>query len=261
MTVRRPAVAGLFYPDDASELGELVRDCLQSRPASGIVPKAIIAPHAGYEYSGPVAGSAYSLVEQGRGTIGRVVLAGPSHRVPFKGLALSSATHFSTALGEIPIDQNAVAQIRALPQVTVLDAAHAREHSLEVHLPFLQVALGDFTLVPLVVGEASAAEVAEVLEQLWGGPETLIVVSSDLSHHHDYASARRMDAATSAAIEALRGEDIGDDDACGCVPVAGLLLVAQRRGLSARTLDVRNSGDTGGPHDRVVGYGSYALHR
>jgi AmmeMemoRadiSam system protein B len=259
MIIRPPAVAGQFYPDDASELREVVRDCLQSRPASGIVPKAIIAPHAGYVYSGPIAGSAYTLVEQARGTITRVVLVGPSHRVAFKGLALSSATHFSTALGEIPIDQSAVAHIRALPQVTVLDAAHGREHSLEVHLPFLQVALGQFTLVPLVVGDASPAEVADVLEQLWGGPETLIVVSSDLSHFHNYTTARRMDAATSAAIEALRGEDIGYEDACGCVPVAGLLLAAQRHGLSARTLDVRNSGDAGGPHDRVVGYGAYAF--
>jgi hypothetical protein len=252
-------VAGLFYPDDARELGAAVRDCLQAPPVAATVPKAIIAPHAGYEYSGLVAGSAYALVEQGRGTITRVVLAGPSHRVRFKGLALPSATHFSTALGEIPVDQNVVASIRALAQVTVLDAAHAREHSLEVHLPFLQVALGLFTLVPLVVGEASAEEVGEVLEQLWGGPETLIVVSSDLSHYHDYATARRMDAATSAAIEALRGEDIGNDQACGRVPVAGLLLVAQRHGLSARTLDVRNSGDTGGPREQVVGYGAYAL--
>ena len=201
------------------------------------------------------------VVELARGTITRVVLAGPSHRVAFKGLALPSVTHFSTALGEIPIDQEAVARIRALPQVTFADAVHASEHSLEVQLPFLQVALGYFTLVPLVAGEASPAEVAEVLEQLWGGPETLIVVSSDLSHYHDYVTARRMDAATSAAIEALRGEDIGEDDACGCVAVAGLLLAAQRLGLSARTLDVRNSGDTAGPRDRVVGYGAYVLQR
>ena len=166
MSVRRPAAAGLLYPDDARALREVVRDCLQAHPTAAIVPKAIIAPHAGYEYSGPVAGSAYALVERARGTITRVVLAGPSHRVAFKGLVLPAATHFSTALGEIPINQEAVARIRALPQVTFADAAHAREHSLEVHLPFLQVALEHFTLVPLVVGEVSPAEVAEVFEQL-----------------------------------------------------------------------------------------------
>lgn len=258
MSVRPPAVAGLFYPDDPRELRDAVRGCLPA-PAVATVPKAIIAPHAGYEYSGPVAGSAYALVRAARDTITRVVLVGPSHRVAFTGLAVPSVTHFSTPLGEVAIDQEAVGRIRALPQVHVLDQAHAREHSLEVHLPFLQVILGDFTLVPLVAGEASPAEVGEVLEHLWGGPETLIVISSDLSHYHDYATARRMDAATSAAIEALRGEAIGEEDACGRVPVRGLLWAAERRRLGARIIDVRNSGDTAGPRDRVVGYGAYAF--
>lgn len=259
MDVRPPAVAGLFYPDDARELRAMVSDCLAGRAASAATPKALIAPHAGYEYSGPVAGSAYALLALSRGAITRVILLGPSHRVAFAGLALPSASRFSTPLGDIPIDQEAVARIRELPQVTVFDQAHAREHSIEVHLPFLQVVLEHFGLVPLVVGAASPAEVAEVIELLWGGPETLIVASSDLSHYHDYATAQRMDQATSAAIEALHDEDIGDDDACGRVPVCGLLRVARRLGLQAHTVDLRNSGDTAGPRDQVVGYGAFAI--
>lgn len=257
--VRPPAAAGLFYPDDERELRAVVGECVAPRPSAAEPPKAVIAPHAGYVYSGPVAGSVYGLVAAGRGTITRVVLLGPSHRVAFAGLALSSATRFSTPLGDIPLDQEAAACILALPQVTVQDQAHAQEHSLEVHLPFLQVVLGRFALVPLVVGDASAADVAEVLDRLWGGPETLIVVSSDLSHYQDYETARRMDAATSRAIEALRGDDIGDDQACGRIPVGGLLLAARQHGLHARTVDLRNSGDTAGPRHRVVGYGAYAF--
>jgi len=259
MNVRPPAVAGLFYPDDARELRAMIGECLKDRAVAGAPPKALIVPHAGYEYSGSVAGSAYALIKAARGTITRVVLLGPSHRVAFAGVAVSSASQFSTPLGDVPVDQEAVALIRALPQVTVLDRAHAREHSLEVHLPFLQVVLGDFALVPLVVGAASPVEVGEVLELLWGGPETLIVASSDLSHFHDYRTARRMDEATSAAIEGLRYEDIGDDDACGRISVSGLLRVARRLGLHARIVDLRNSGDTGGPRDQVVGYGAYAI--
>jgi MEMO1 family protein len=259
MSVRPPAVAGLFYPDDARELRAVVSECLAGRAVSSANPKALIAPHAGYEYSGAVAGSAYASIKVARGTITRVVLLGPSHRVAFPGLALPSASRYSTPLGEIAVDQEAVARISALPQVTVLDEAHSREHSIEVHLPFLQVVLGEFALVPLVVGAASAADVGEVLELLWGGPETLIVASSDLSHYHDYATAQRMDAATSAAIEALRAEDIGDEDACGCIPVSGLLRVARRLGLHARTVDLRNSGDAAGPRDHVVGYGAFVI--
>jgi hypothetical protein len=259
-SVRHPAVAGMFYPDDRQELHSAVVGYLRAAQAVQPVPKALIAPHAGYIYSGPVAASAYACLKPARGTIRRVVLLGPSHRVPVSGLAVPSATAFATPLGDIPIDQAAVAEIQSLPQVKVLDRAHAQEHSLEVHLPFLQEVLGEFSLVPLVVGEASPEEVGEVLERLWGGPETLIVVSSDLSHYHDYATARRMDAATSKAIEALRYEDLGYDDACGRIPVSGLLHVARRRGLHARTVDLRNSGDTAGPRDQVVGYGAYLFN-
>jgi len=257
--VRFPAVAGMFYPADARRLRATVDAYLSDSAVPGTAPKALIVPHAGYVYSGPVAASGYALLKSARERIRRVVLLGPAHRVPFRGLALSSARTFGTPLGDIPIDLEAVERLRQLPQVRVFDAAHAEEHSLEVHLPFLQQVLASFTLVPLVVGEARAEEVAEVLDLLWGGEETLVVVSSDLSHYHDYETARRMDAATSHAIEALRHEDIGFDDACGRIPLSGLLLVARRRGLHARALDLRNSGDTAGSRDRVVGYGAYVV--
>ncbi|UCH53984.1 MAG: AmmeMemoRadiSam system protein B [Pseudomonadota bacterium] len=258
--IRHPAVAGMFYPDEPGELHAAIADFLASAKPVEQVPKAIIAPHAGYIYSGPVAASAYASLRAARDTITRVVLLGPAHRVPVKGLALSGVDAFATPLGDVPIDVEAIALINKLPQVKVLDRAHAEEHSLEVHLPFLQEILGEFKLVPLVVGDASAAEVGEVLERLWGGAETLIVISSDLSHYHDYATAQRMDAKTSKAIEALRYEDIGYEDACGRIPVSGLLHVARRRGLHARTVDLRNSGDTAGPRHQVVGYGAYLFN-
>ncbi|MBI5782263.1 MAG: AmmeMemoRadiSam system protein B [Gammaproteobacteria bacterium] len=258
-SVRNPAVAGLFYPDDPQALRGMLADYLGAVHAKDAVPKAIIAPHAGYIYSGPVAASAYARVKPARGRVTRVVLLGPAHRVGFHGLALSSADYFLTPLGRIAVDQEAVKKISDLPQVYVMDAAHAQEHSLEVHLPFLQEVLGEFSLVPLVVGDAEPGEVAEVLDLLWGGPETLIVISSDLSHYHDYKTAQRLDQATSQAIEQLRIEDIRYDDACGRNPVNGLLHVARRRGLKARTVDLRNSGDTAGSHDRVVGYGAYVF--
>ena len=257
--VRNPAVAGLFYPADPRELHAMVADFLGAVPAAATVPKAIIAPHAGYIYSGPVAASAYARLKPARGHIARVVLLGPAHRVGFHGLALPGADFFMTPLGRIPVDQEAVKKISSLPQVRVMDAAHAAEHSPEAHLPLLPEVLGEFSLVPLVVGDAAPGEVAEVLDLLWGGPETLIVVSSDLSHYHDYRSAQKLDRATSRAIEQLRIEDIQHDHACGRNPVNGLLQVARRRGLTAKTIDLRNSGDTAGSHDRVVGYGAYIL--
>ena len=189
-----------------------------------------------------------------------MVLLGPSHRVPFRGIAAPTVDYFRTPLGDIPIDRQAIQAITDLPQVSLRDDAHAWEHSLEVHLPFLQRVLGDtFTLVPLVVGDATYEEVEEVLNRLWDGDETLIVISSDLSHYHDYVTARRLDTATSAAIEALDPYAIDYEQACGRIPVGGLLLAARDHGLHARTLDLRNSGDTAGPRDQVVGYGAYAF--
>jgi len=247
----------MFYPASADELHSMLTGYLLAADSDDSVPKALIAPHAGYIYSGPVAATAYARLAPARERIKRVILLGPSHRVPFTGLAYSSARFFETPLGMIPIDVDAIEKIAALPQVQLLDAAHAREHSLEVHLPFLQEVLADFSLVPLVVGDAAPEDVAEVIEMLWGGDETLIVVSSDLSHYHDYDTACAMDSATSKAIENKRVEDIGDDHACGRIPVRGLLTVAGRQHMKVTTVDQRNSGDTAGPRDQVVGYGAY----
>lgn len=256
---RPPAVAGSFYPANPDELREQVARLLRAASARGPVPKAMIAPHAGYIYSGPIAANAYARIAPARGKIKRVALLGPSHQVALHGLAVPSVAYFDTPLGSVPIDSVTQAIAADLPQVTVADAPHAREHSLEVQLPFLQHLLGDFTLVPFSVGHASPPEVAEVLARLWGGPETLVVISSDLSHYYDYATAQRLDRATTQAIEALRYEALDYESACGRVPVCGLLHHARTSGLKAETLDVRNSGDTAGPREQVVGYGAYAF--
>jgi len=230
---RPPAVAGTFYPGDPATLARDVDDALAGARASiGRAPKALIVPHAGYVYSGAVAAKAYAALEPLRATIRRVVLLGPCHRVAVRGLALPSADAFDTPLGRVPVDREAVAALGAMPQVVVSGAAHAQEHSLEVQLPFLQRTLADFTLVPLAVGDASAGEVAEVLERLWGGPETLIVISSDLSHFHRYDDASRIDRVTADAILAL-DPALDHEQACGATPIAGLLTVARRRGLTA----------------------------
>ncbi|MFN3920118.1 MAG: AmmeMemoRadiSam system protein B [Methylohalobius sp.] len=258
-TVRYPAVAGLFYPDDAVELEEMLRQFLAAAKAHESVPKAIIVPHAGYVYSGPVAASAYRLLIPAKDKIKRVVLVGPAHRVAFRGLALPSVDAFVTPLGRVAVDREAIAQIVDLPGVLQFDAAHAPEYGLEVQLPFLQEVLEDFKLVPIVVGAAKPEEVAEVLDRLWDGPETLIVVSSDLSHYLDYQTAKRVDSATSRAIEKLDPFGIPADSACGAIPISGLLRAARKHGLTAKTLDLRNSGDTNGPRDQVVGYGAYGF--
>ena len=255
--IRRPAVAGMFYPSAPGELREMIAGWLKDVKVRGPIPKAIIAPHAGYVYSGPIAASAYAHILPARNRIRRVVLAGPSHRVAFRGLALSGARAFATPLGEVPVDPEAAAQLHALRQVRVIDQAHALEHSLEVQIPFLQMVLDSFALVPLAVGDAEPEEVAEVFDTLWGGPETLVVVSSDLSHYHPYKEARRMDEAASRAIEQLHSEELDPEQACGRLPIAGLLLAAQRHGLKGKTVDLRSSGDTAGPRDEVVGYGAY----
>jgi hypothetical protein len=258
--LRQPAVAGMFYPAQPGRLRAMVLDFLAgARGGPGPLPKAVIVPHAGYVYSGAVAGSAYARLAQGRAQVRRVVLLGPSHQVAFQGMALGGSDLLATPLGAVPVDREGEEALQGLPGVQVLAAAHAREHSLEVQLPFLQVVLGAFTLVPVVVGDADPGAVAGALDLLWGGEETVIVVSTDLSHYLDPVSARRLDRATAAAIQALRPEDLGEDSACGRIPVQGLLLAARRRGLGVEVLDLRNSGDTAGGGGTVVGYGAFVL--
>ncbi len=258
--IRQPAVADMFYPAEPAALRTMVQGYLREATPPTTIPKAIIAPHAGYIYSGAVAATAYASLTPMRHSITRVILLGPSHRVHLRGMGVSSADHFATPLGLISIDRTTTDALLALPQVQVNDGAHLMEHSLEVHLPFLQLVLDKFSLVPLVVGDCTPGEVDEVLARMWGGEETLIVISSDLSHYHDYQTARRLDQHTSQSIEQLAYEKIGYDDACGRIPVNGLLHLARRLGLHAETVDLRNSGDTAGPRDRVVGYGAYLLH-
>lgn len=258
--VRPPAVAGHFYPSDPDHLLREVMHYLDEAEARVSVPKAIIVPHAGYAYSGAVAATAYACIKARASDISRVVLLGPAHHTYVRGVALSSADTFTTPLGPIRVDPEAIRAIQVLPQVIVMDEAHRLEHSLEVQLPFLQVTLSQFKLVPLVVGDCGPEEVRQVLEVLWDEEENLTVVSSDLSHYHDYETAKSLDAATSEAIKQLRVEAIHPEQACGCMPVRGLLDFARHHGLKVTTLETKNSGDTAGPRDQVVGYGAYALH-
>lgn len=257
--IREAAVAGQFYPANASELHTAISAFFEDvRPQSGPAPKALIVPHAGYGYSGPVAATAYATLLAHREQYTRVVLLGPAHRVAVRGLALSAADVFRTPLGDVPLDKEAIAALN-LPEVMVFDAAHQLEHSLEVHLPFLQSVLESFSVVPLIVGDVAAETVAEVIETLWGGLETLIVVSSDLSHYLTYENARTTDNATCQAIENLKVDRIDHCGACGATPISGLLIAARNRGMTVTTLDLRNSGDTAGGRNRVVGYGSWLL--
>jgi len=273
LRIRPPAVAGLFYPEDAAALREMVVGFLREFAENGrdvfdpiwpdsapkAVLKALIAPHAGFIYSGAIAASAYGRLSEADTHIERVVLLGPSHHVRFSGVAVTSADFYGTPMGNIALDRGAMAELAGLSQVVVLEEAHAPEHSLEVHLPFLREVLGDFMLAPLVVGEARPEEVAEVLGRLWGGAETLIVVSTDLSHYLGYEEGRERDRVTAEAIERLDVRGIHSEDACGRNPVNGLLYVAKERRMRVERLDLRSSGDTAGDKGRVVGYGAWAF--
>ncbi len=259
ISIRPPTVAGSFYPRDAVQLHKMLDEFLDDKSADLRPPKAIIAPHAGYIYSGPIAGSIYASVAQLKKQITRVVLLGPAHRSYIKSVALTRDTHFATPLGNIALDTVILKKLATHPFVDFLDGAYTQEHSLEVHLPFLQKTLNEFTLVPLLVGDVEADQVALLLDELWGGDETLIVVSSDLSHYLDYETALKTDGDTTKLIEQLDYKYIDSQRACGCVPINGLLKLARKKNFHIQTVDVRNSGDTSGDKDRVVGYGAYAL--
>ena len=260
--VRPAAVAGQFYPGDAGALAAEVSSYLAEVPAPGPgvrAPKAIIAPHAGYIYSGPIAASIYARLAPLRGTIRRVILVGPAHRVHVAGVAVPTSHAFASPLGEVPLDLATIEMLRRkLPFVEVSDRAHAHEHSLEVHLPFLQSVLGSFELVPIVVGDAPPDDMAHLLELVWGGPETLLVVSSDMSHYLPYNSALGRDRETARAIASLEA-NVALEEACGAAPINGLLRAARGKGLRCELVDLRNSGDTAGDLDRVVGYGAFAF--
>lgn len=258
--LRPPAVAGTFYPADAAELRRTVTGFVEDCPRSGTVrqPKALIVPHAGYAYSGPVAGCAYRRLRDSGARVRHVVLLGPTHRVPLRGLAVSSLDGFETPLGPVPIDDAGRQRLRELGLAGIADAPHATEHSLEVQLPFLQTVLDDFDVLPVAAGLAPTDLVARALDAVWGGDDTLIVVSSDLSHYHTSDEARKLDATTTLSILERRS-DVSDEQACGARGINGLMQVARQRGLTVEVLDQRNSGDTAGDRSRVVGYGSYAI--
>jgi hypothetical protein len=258
VSMRPAAVAGSFYPGDAGVLHAAVASMLAQAQPVPTLPKALIVPHAGYIYSGSVAASAYAALAKSAVAVRRVVIFGPAHRLWVAGMSAPAAGWFETPLGQVMVDRDAIAAVAHLPQVEISDAPHAHEHALEVQLPFLQTVLDDFTIAPFVVGGASATQVAQVMETLWGGPETLIVVSSDLSHYLPYADAQRIDRATADSI--LERRPLArHDQACGATPINGLLEVARRKGLLPTLLDLRNSGDTAGDPARVVGYGAFAF--
>ncbi|MCW2306254.1 AmmeMemoRadiSam system protein B [Rhodobium gokarnense] len=258
--VHPPQVAGMFYPGDAKTLDAMLDDCFaDARTADIGTPKVLVVPHAGYVYSGAVAASAYRLLERRADAIRRVVLVGPAHRYPVHGIATTSAERWHTPLGDVPVDLEAVSALARMPELSINDSAFRGEHSLEVQLPFLQETLGDFSLVPLLAGDIRPERLADALSYVWGGAETLIVVSSDLSHFHDYDTAKRLDGATVAKIETLAGIDLDGGEACGCRGISAALIEARRRDLRVTALDVRNSGDTAGDRNRVVGYAAFAM--
>jgi len=259
MIIRPAAVAGSFYPDSPDVLARSVDTMLREagNSAADKSPKALISPHAGHIYSGPTAACGYARINAK--TVTRVVMMGPTHRVAIYGLALPEADAFETPLGSIELDRDGMERVKQLPQVSIETRSHALEHSLEVQLPFLQRTLGQFTLIPFAVGEARPEMVAEVLDLLWGGEETLIIISSDLSHYHPYETARKMDTETADSILQMR-PTISHEQACGATPINGLLACREKHPLKPEIVDIRNSGDTAGPRDQVVGYGSFAFY-
>ena len=261
MSIRNTAVAGTFYPKEPKELQASLTALLQHAHTDTQFPKAIIVPHAGYVYSGPIAANAYSSFYKNPPPIKRIVLMGPAHRVAFQGIAASTADYFATPLGNIPVDHNTLTPIISQGLVKYFDLAHEQEHCLEVQLPFLQVIFKNkFEIIPLLVGDTDSTFIAQVLRAIWGGAETLIVISSDLSHYHSYETAKEMDKGTTRWIEELNGKQLDYDSACGRLPIQGLLEVAKEYNMQCKTLDLRNSGDTFGPHDRVVGYGAFSFY-
>ena len=261
MSIRNTAVAGTFYPNEPKELQTSLTALLQNAHTEKQFPKAIIVPHAGYIYSGPIAANAYSSFYKHTPPIERIVLMGPAHRVAFQGIAASTADYFATPLGNIPVDHNALSSIVAQGFVKYFDLAHEQEHCIEVQLPFLQVIFDKkFEIIPLLVGETESTVVAQVLRAVWGGDETLIIISSDLSHYHSYETAKEMDKRTTKLIEEFNGAQLDYDSACGRLPIQALLEVTKEYKMQCKTLDLRNSGDTSGTHDRVVGYGAYSFY-
>ena len=261
MRTRPPAFAGMFYSDKPQELAAAVKAYVVDASPTALPnpPKAVVAPHAGFIYSGPIAGTAYAALAARGGQIERIILVGPSHRVAFAGVATSGAGVFETPIGPVTVDRDAVASLVQAHLAREFEPAHENEHSLEVQLPFLKQIFPAASVVPLLAGDDDWHAVKEILATLWGGDETAIVVSSDLSHYHDYATAQKLDASTALSMERLAAGQVDHQQACGATGVNALLALVADKGLACATLDLRNSGDTAGPKNRVVGYGAFAV--
>lgn len=260
MKIRKEAVAGTFYPEGTIELETLITTLLHEKDLPDIPPpKAIIVPHAGYVFSGSIAASAYRKIKSFSSLIKKVVILGPSHRVSFNGIALSSDEQWATPLGNVEVDQETCCELKTIDFINYNDAAHKEEHSIEVQLPFLQKTLNDFTIIPLLSCQTSLKEAVYTLEKVWGDEETLIIISSDLSHFLNYDDCRKKDHETVNAIENFDYDKLKNDDACGLIPISALLAVAKQKKMKMETLDVRCSGDTAGRRDSVVGYASFGF--
>ena len=260
MKNKKADVAGLFYPAEPKELREMIEVFISNAKVAQNLTRAIIAPHAGYVYSGPIAGSAYRALYSSKETIKNVVIMSPSHNISFDGVATHSADSFSTPLGDLHVNKEIKETISNLPFVKELDNAFIREHALEVHLPFIQHTLPQAKIVPLIVGHTYPEEIQMLLETLWPDPTNAFVISSDLSHFLSYVQAQKIDSLTAKQIEKLLYKEIHHEQCCGFFPLRGLLKFAKEHGLKITALDLRNSADTAGDKGRVVGYGSFIVH-
>lgn len=258
--VRKAAVAGLFYPKKEKELSQMVERFISEAQADDIIPKALIAPHAGYVYSGPIAGTAYAYLKKTASAYTKAVVIGPAHRLAFSGVAAPSHDYFETPLGRVLIDRETITKLESLGFVQILDAAHAEEHSLEVQIPFLQKTLPEMSLVPLLVGRIESDRLSSLIGLLAEDQTNIIIISSDLSHFEEYSHAQALDQETSRSIESLEDKRISGEAACGVYPIRGLLQYAREAGLRVKTVDLANSGDTAGSKDSVVGYGAYVFY-
>ena len=259
--IKQADVAGMFYPGEEASLRQMVDGFIQKALSFDLRPRAIIAPHAGYIYSGSIAGTAYKTIAAVRDQIENVIIMSPAHRFYLRGIALHMADAFATPLGNIPVNIGIVKKIKQFSSVQWEERSFIQEHGLETHLPFIQRAFKPgIKIVPMIVGECQESEVAEILESVWEDPRNFVIISSDLSHFHSYADAKKLDRNTVDLIQNLDSQSLDTEFACGHYPICGLLNLARNRKLKIKALDIRSSGDTAGSKESVVGYGSFAVY-
>lgn len=253
---RKPTVAGLFYPSETDNLSKLITDLLNQKPPVSFT-KMLIVPHAAYQYIGEILAQSYLHLFSRSQQIKTVVLLTPSHHIKFNGIAITSKDCYLTPFGEVIIDSDAMMTLLNFPQVVMFDDAHIKEHSIEIHLPFLQTILPSFSLVPLIIGETNSYNILEILEKLWEQEETLIIASMNLSHYQTYNIAQELDQRTSQAIESLHWQSLQTNQICNIHLISSLLQLAHQKSLTPKTIKVCNSGDLTGIKNRVVGYGAF----